>query len=141
VCSRRRLLLAQSSDVLFELGGAVEAFGQHESITSRLRHILGRLPSEIGPQVAGQVPRGGDGPTESPNLFRNPPFFLFKGVPRDPFETIPEGMALKRRLIPELYPDGVSILHELVRLAEKLKDTILSRKASGRFQSSGFTEL
>lgn len=44
VASRRRLLLAASADCLAlglaGAGGAVEAFGQSEALTTRLRHII-----------------------------------------------------------------------------------------------------
>jgi len=41
VCSLRRMLLAESSDSMnFGLSGAAEAFGQHEALTTRLKHIL-----------------------------------------------------------------------------------------------------
>ncbi|CAM8938869.1 unnamed protein product [Rhodiola kirilowii] len=41
VCSLRRTLLAESSDSMnLSLSGAAEAFGQHEALTTRLRHIL-----------------------------------------------------------------------------------------------------
>ncbi|RZB94315.1 sacsin-like [Glycine soja] len=41
VCSLRRMLLAESSDSMnFSLSGAAEAFGQHEALTTRLKHIL-----------------------------------------------------------------------------------------------------
>ncbi|GLT87071.1 hypothetical protein SLE2022_051720 [Rubroshorea leprosula] len=41
VCSLRRILLAESADSMnLSLSGAAEAFGQHEALTTRLRHIL-----------------------------------------------------------------------------------------------------
>ncbi|KAJ8747299.1 hypothetical protein K2173_011564 [Erythroxylum novogranatense] len=41
VCSLRRMLLAQSADSMnLSLSGAAEAFGQHEALTTRLKHIL-----------------------------------------------------------------------------------------------------
>jgi len=44
VASRRRLMLAASADCLSlglaGAGGAVEAFGQSEALTTRLRHII-----------------------------------------------------------------------------------------------------
>ncbi|KAL2560101.1 hypothetical protein AAZV13_20G002600 [Glycine max] len=41
VCSLRRMMLAESSDSMnFGLSGAAEAFGQHEALTTRLKHIL-----------------------------------------------------------------------------------------------------
>lgn len=41
VCSFRRLLLAESADsVKLGLHGAAEAFGQHEALTTRLKHIV-----------------------------------------------------------------------------------------------------
>lgn len=41
VCSLRRILLAESADSMnLSLSGAAEAFGQHEALTNRLRHIL-----------------------------------------------------------------------------------------------------
>eukprot|EP01018_Ginkgo_biloba_P011710 Gb_03748 [translate_table: standard] len=41
VCSLRRLLLAESSDSMnLGLYGAAEAFGQHEALTTRLKHIV-----------------------------------------------------------------------------------------------------
>ncbi|KAK9663814.1 hypothetical protein RND81_14G000300 [Saponaria officinalis] len=41
VCSQRRSLLAQSADSMnVSLSGAAEAFGQHEALTTRLKHIL-----------------------------------------------------------------------------------------------------
>ncbi|KAK4746859.1 hypothetical protein SAY87_025896 [Trapa incisa] len=41
VCSLRRILLAENADSMnVSLSGAVEAFGQHEALTTRLRHIL-----------------------------------------------------------------------------------------------------
>ncbi|CAK7337978.1 unnamed protein product [Dovyalis caffra] len=41
VCSLRRILLAESSDSMnLSLSGAAEAFGQHEALTTRLKHIL-----------------------------------------------------------------------------------------------------
>ncbi|GAB4842780.1 hypothetical protein Ancab_012755 [Ancistrocladus abbreviatus] len=41
VCSLRRLLLAESADSMnLGLSGAAEAFGQHEALTTRLKHIL-----------------------------------------------------------------------------------------------------
>ncbi|KAL0308621.1 UNVERIFIED_CONTAM: Sacsin [Sesamum radiatum] len=41
VRSFRRILLAESADSMnLSLSGAAEAFGQHESLTTRLRHIL-----------------------------------------------------------------------------------------------------
>ncbi|XP_050232119.1 uncharacterized protein LOC126680894 [Mercurialis annua] len=41
VCSLRRNLLAESADSMnFGLSGAAEAFGQHEALTTRLKHIL-----------------------------------------------------------------------------------------------------
>lgn len=42
VASRRRLMLAVASDSLAVslTGGAVEAFGQSEALTTRLRHII-----------------------------------------------------------------------------------------------------
>ncbi|GMH07070.1 hypothetical protein Nepgr_008910 [Nepenthes gracilis] len=41
VCSLRRLLLAESADsVNLCLSGAAEAFGQHEALTTRLKHII-----------------------------------------------------------------------------------------------------
>ncbi|KAH9612108.1 hypothetical protein KSS87_002588 [Heliosperma pusillum] len=41
VCSQRRSLLAQSADSMnLSLSGAAEAFGQHEALTTRLKHIL-----------------------------------------------------------------------------------------------------
>jgi hypothetical protein len=50
VASRRRLLLAASADCLSlglaGAGGAVEAFGQSEALTTRLRHII-----QVGPRV------------------------------------------------------------------------------------------
>lgn len=48
VTSRRRVLLAASADCLAlglaGAGGAVEAFGQSEALTTRLRHIIQVLP-------------------------------------------------------------------------------------------------
>jgi hypothetical protein len=59
VASRRRLLLAASADSLAlglaGAGGAVEAFGQSEALTTRLRHIIGDYPD--GPGVH-RVKRG-----------------------------------------------------------------------------------
>ncbi|KAL9266715.1 Sacsin-like protein, partial [Drosera capensis] len=41
VCSLRRLLLSESADSMnLGLSGAAEAFGQHEALTTRLKHIL-----------------------------------------------------------------------------------------------------
>ncbi|KAM7270495.1 hypothetical protein ACFE04_029709 [Oxalis oulophora] len=41
VRSLRRMLLAESADSMnFSLSGAAEAFGQHEALTTRLKHIL-----------------------------------------------------------------------------------------------------
>ncbi|GAB2275278.1 hypothetical protein Dimus_010038 [Dionaea muscipula] len=41
VCSLRRMLLAESADSMnLDLSGAAEAFGQHEALTTRLKHIL-----------------------------------------------------------------------------------------------------
>ncbi|CAN1168841.1 SACS [Linum perenne] len=41
VCSLRRILLAESADSMnLSLYGAAEAFGQHEALTTRLKHIL-----------------------------------------------------------------------------------------------------
>ncbi|XP_026408158.1 sacsin-like isoform X2 [Papaver somniferum] len=41
VCSLRRLLLAESADSMnLSLSGAAEAFGQHEALTTRLKHIV-----------------------------------------------------------------------------------------------------
>ncbi|KAK6931871.1 hypothetical protein RJ641_003664 [Dillenia turbinata] len=41
VCSVRRILLAESADSMnLSLSGAAEAFGQHETLTTRLKHIL-----------------------------------------------------------------------------------------------------
>ncbi|KAJ4710441.1 Zinc finger, C3HC4 type [Melia azedarach] len=41
VCSLRRILLAESADSMnVSLSGAAEAFGQHEALTTRLKHIL-----------------------------------------------------------------------------------------------------
>ncbi|KAL6965910.1 hypothetical protein U1Q18_049781 [Sarracenia purpurea var. burkii] len=41
VCSLRRMLLAESADSMnLSLSGAAEAFGQHEALTTRLKHIL-----------------------------------------------------------------------------------------------------
>ncbi|KAF7808226.1 sacsin isoform X2 [Senna tora] len=41
VCSLRRTLLAESADSMnLGLSGAAEAFGQHEALTTRLKHIL-----------------------------------------------------------------------------------------------------
>ncbi|KAL5721483.1 hypothetical protein ACHQM5_005125 [Ranunculus cassubicifolius] len=41
VCSLRRMLLAESADSMnLSLSGAVEAFGQHEALTTRLKHIV-----------------------------------------------------------------------------------------------------
>ncbi|XP_038718957.1 sacsin isoform X2 [Tripterygium wilfordii] len=41
VCSLRRMLLAESADSMnMSLSGAAEAFGQHEALTTRLKHIL-----------------------------------------------------------------------------------------------------
>ncbi|KAG6713651.1 hypothetical protein I3842_05G164000 [Carya illinoinensis] len=41
VCSLRRTLLAESADSMnLSLSGAAEAFGQHEALTTRLKHIL-----------------------------------------------------------------------------------------------------
>ncbi|KAI4356900.1 hypothetical protein L6164_000883 [Bauhinia variegata] len=41
VCSLRRILLAESADSMnLGLSGAAEAFGQHEALTTRLKHIL-----------------------------------------------------------------------------------------------------
>ncbi|KAM4120132.1 hypothetical protein ACJW30_03G110200 [Castanea mollissima] len=41
VCSLRRTLLAESADSMnLSLSGATEAFGQHEALTTRLKHIL-----------------------------------------------------------------------------------------------------
>ncbi|XP_021724690.1 uncharacterized protein LOC110692006 isoform X2 [Chenopodium quinoa] len=41
VCSLRRSLLAESADSMnLSLSGAAEAFGQHEALTTRLKHIL-----------------------------------------------------------------------------------------------------
>ncbi|GAV61002.1 LOW QUALITY PROTEIN: zf-C3HC4_3 domain-containing protein, partial [Cephalotus follicularis] len=41
VCSLRRILLAESADSMnLSLSGATEAFGQHEALTTRLKHIL-----------------------------------------------------------------------------------------------------
>ncbi|KAF5200676.1 Sacsin, partial [Thalictrum thalictroides] len=41
VCSLRRILLAESADSMnLSLSGAVEAFGQHEALTTRLKHIV-----------------------------------------------------------------------------------------------------
>lgn len=41
VCSLRRLLLAESSDSMnLSLSGVAEAFGQHEALTTRLKHIV-----------------------------------------------------------------------------------------------------
>lgn len=41
VCSLRRIMLAQSADSMnLTLSGAAEAFGQHEALTTRLKHIL-----------------------------------------------------------------------------------------------------
>jgi sacsin len=54
VASRRRLLLAASADCLSlglaGAGGAVEAFGQSEALTTRLRHII-----QVGPRVHAVV--------------------------------------------------------------------------------------
>jgi hypothetical protein len=62
VASRRRVLLAASADCLAlglaGAGGAVEAFGQSEALTTRLRHIiqvlpvLGRSPTSVLPLCA-----------------------------------------------------------------------------------------
>lgn len=53
VASRRRLLLAASADALplglARGGGGVEAFGQSEALTTRLRHIIGDYPE--GPSI------------------------------------------------------------------------------------------
>jgi sacsin len=53
VASRRRLLLAASADSLAlglaGAGGGVEAFGQSEALTTRLRHIISDYPE--GPSV------------------------------------------------------------------------------------------
>ncbi|XP_043716705.1 sacsin isoform X2 [Telopea speciosissima] len=41
VCSLRRILLAESADSMnLSLSGAAEAFGQHEALTTRLKHIV-----------------------------------------------------------------------------------------------------
>lgn len=52
VASRRRLLLAASADCLAlglaGAGGAVEAFGQSEALTTRLRHIIQDYPEGPG---------------------------------------------------------------------------------------------
>ncbi|XP_077231071.1 zinc finger, C3HC4 type (RING finger) family protein [Tasmannia lanceolata] len=41
VCSLRRLLLAESADSMnLSLSGVAEAFGQHEALTTRLKHIV-----------------------------------------------------------------------------------------------------
>lgn len=52
VASRRRVLLAASADCLAlglaGAGGAVEAFGQSEALTTRLRHIIQVLPVLTG---------------------------------------------------------------------------------------------
>ncbi|KAL6189694.1 hypothetical protein ACLB2K_036097 [Fragaria x ananassa] len=41
VCSLRRILLAESADSMnLSLSGSAEAFGQHEALTTRLKHIL-----------------------------------------------------------------------------------------------------
>ncbi|WCJ40041.1 Zinc finger C3HC4 type (RING finger) family protein [Euphorbia peplus] len=41
VCSLRRILLAESADSMnLGLSGVAEAFGQHEALTTRLKHIL-----------------------------------------------------------------------------------------------------
>ncbi|KAG9441938.1 hypothetical protein H6P81_017792 [Aristolochia fimbriata] len=41
VCSIRRLLLAESADSMnLSLSGVAEAFGQHEALTTRLKHIV-----------------------------------------------------------------------------------------------------
>ncbi|KAL3718738.1 hypothetical protein ACJRO7_003791 [Eucalyptus globulus] len=41
VCSLRRILLAENADSMnLSLYGAAEAFGQHEALTTRLKHIL-----------------------------------------------------------------------------------------------------
>ncbi|KAF9624036.1 hypothetical protein IFM89_007734 [Coptis chinensis] len=41
VCSLRRILIAESADSMnLSLSGAVEAFGQHEALTTRLKHIV-----------------------------------------------------------------------------------------------------
>ncbi|KAF8378912.1 hypothetical protein HHK36_030261 [Tetracentron sinense] len=41
VCSLRRMLLAESADSMnLSLSGAAEAFGQHEALTTRLKHIV-----------------------------------------------------------------------------------------------------
>lgn len=42
--SHWRSLLARSVDWLFELGGDVEAFGQHEGIMYHIHHILEAYP-------------------------------------------------------------------------------------------------
>ncbi|XP_051132159.1 uncharacterized protein LOC127252147 isoform X2 [Andrographis paniculata] len=50
VRSFRRILLAESADSMnLSLSGAAEAFGQHEALTTRLRHILDMYPD--GPAV------------------------------------------------------------------------------------------
>jgi sacsin len=58
VASRRRVLLAASADslVLGFAGGAVEAWGQSESLTTRLRHIISDYPE--GPSVLLELVRG-----------------------------------------------------------------------------------
>lgn len=54
VASRRRLLLAASADCLTlglaGAGGAVEAFGQSEALTTRLRHII---QVRVVPHISG----------------------------------------------------------------------------------------
>lgn len=48
--SLRRLLLAASADsmALGPVGGAAEAFGQSEALTTRLRHIIADYPEGPG---------------------------------------------------------------------------------------------
>ncbi|KAJ6929572.1 hypothetical protein NC652_013451 [Populus alba x Populus x berolinensis] len=49
VCSLRRILLAESSDSMnLSLSGAAEAFGQHEALTTRLKHILEMYADGLG---------------------------------------------------------------------------------------------
>jgi len=64
VASRRRLLLAASADCLAlglaGAGGAVEAFGQSEALTTRLRHIIQVWGSASGEQAAFKVRREED---------------------------------------------------------------------------------
>ncbi|KAK4348233.1 hypothetical protein RND71_034572 [Anisodus tanguticus] len=68
VRSLRRILLAESADSMnLSLSGAAEAFGQHEALTTRLKHILEMYAD--GPGTLFELVQNAEGPNASKVIF------------------------------------------------------------------------